>query len=326
MLSRIKETDLDVPVRIGDFFYYSRTEKGLSYPIHCRRGRKPGAPEETLLDLNEIGKTEKFVGLGDIAPSDDGKLLAYSLDSTGFRQFTLSFKDLTTGRVLPEHVERVDGVEFARDGKSAVYVTQHPQTKRTDRLWRHVLGDDPKNDALLYEEKDEKYDLQLERTRDRAFFVVTSASKTTTEVRVIDARDGRGKPSVVAPRKPGHEYYVDHKGRDFYIRENSRGRNFRLVTAPEGSPDRDRWKELVAHRDGVMLEGMSCFKGGIVLREREEGLPHLRFVGFKKGDDHRVVVGEDIYTLSSGSNPGWDEPTFRYAYSSFTTPAFGLRL
>ena len=320
MLSRIKQTDLGVPVRRGAHLYYARTEEGKQYTIHCRKKKDGAAPEEVILDMNELAKTEKFVGLGQMLPSDDGHLLAYTLDTTGFRQYTLQVKDLRTGVVLPDRIPRVDYVAFARDGKSILYVVQHPQTKRSFELRRHVLGEDAKNDALLYEEKDEMFDLALARTRDKAYFVVSSISKTTTEVRVMRADDARGTLAVVAPREHLKEYYVDHRGGLFYIRENGGGRNFRLVTAPVAHPDRAHWTELVAHREGVMLEDVDCFKDGVVLSEREDGLPHLRFVGFKKGDDHRVAVDEALYSISGGDNPEWDEPTFRYVFLSPLTP------
>ena len=319
MLSRIKETDLGVPVRQGRHRYYARTEAGKQYPIHCR---KPvdSEDEQVILDLNELGKTEKFVGLGALVPSDDGRLIAYSIDTTGFRQYTLQLKNLETGEVLPARIPRVDYVAFSRDGASVLYVVEDEQTKRAHRLYRHVLGTDVATDALLYEETDERFSLAVERTRSKALFVVTSASKTTSEVRIADASGAAPSFTLVSPRKDLREYYVDDRDSELVIRENGAGRNFRVVSAPLATPGDEHWRELVAHRDDVMLEAHECFAGGLVLHEREDGLPHLRFIGFSAGDDHRLEVDEALYQLVAEANPEWDEPTFRYTYLSPVTP------
>jgi oligopeptidase B len=320
MLARIKETDLSAPVRRGDWLYYTRMEEGKQYPVHCRKKAKEASPEIVLLDLNEIGKTEKFVGLGAFEASDDGNELAYALDTTGFRQYTLTVKDLRTNKVLLDGVPRVDSVAWARDDKTLLYVTEDATTKRPNQLHRRVLGDSVGQDTVVYHEKDEKFDLEVERSRSKEWIFVTSESKTTTEVRLIPAAKPTAEPTVLAPREQGHEYYVDHGGALFYIRTNSGGRNFRLVTAKASDPARAGWKEIVPHRDDVMLEGVSVFKDHYVLREREDGLPRLRVVDLKTGRSERIEMPEPVYALVREPNPEFSSKSFRYNYQSFVTP------
>src|SRR5687768_6346121 len=230
MLSHIKQTDTNVPYRSGNYFYYSRTEEGKQYPIFCRKKGSVDAPEEVILDQNELAKGHKFMSLGTIIPSDDGNLLAYSTDNTGYRQYLLQVKDLRTGQLLPEKIERVTDVVWARDNKTFFYVTEDAVTKRSDKFFRHVLGAD-KND-LIYEEKDELFDIGVGRSRDKEIVFLQAFSKTSTEARYIRANEPNGTLKVILPRQPEHEYDVDHRNNTFYIRTNRGAKNFRVVTAP----------------------------------------------------------------------------------------------
>lgn len=256
MLGRIKEDDSTPPYVNGGYTYYWRFEEGKQYSIRCRKKRGDNT-EVVLLDLNEIARTEKFVVVNAFNVSDDGNTLAYLIDTVGLRQYTLKTKDLRTDKLGTEAIPRVASVEWAKDGKTLLYVTEDEQTKRSNKLFRHVLGADASKDTLVYEEKDEMFDLSIDRTRSKAFAIVTSTSRTTSEVRVIDSRKPTSAPVLIAPREKDHEYYVSHRGDTFYIRTNSGGRNFRLVTAPVADPQRSKWKELLPHRTDVMLEGMS---------------------------------------------------------------------
>ncbi len=326
MLGRLKEDDAGVPYRQGAWLYFSRTEKGKQYPITCRKLPSQGAPEVVILDLNEIAKTEKYVGLGAAEVSDDGNLLAYGLDTTGFRQFVLKVKDLRTGEHLPDHAERVTSITFATDGKTLFYTVEHPVSKRSYRLYRHVLGAESAQDALLFEEKDELYDIWASRTRSKAFVTVTSRSKMTTEVRVVRADRPHEDFAVIAPREQGHEYYVDHRGGLFTIRTNSpatkgvSARNFRLVTAPVKSPGRASWKELVPHRDDVMLEDVELFRKFTVLIEREDGIRRIRVLHGRGKNGHRIAMPESLYTTWQEMNAEFDVPFFRLGYASPITP------
>src|ERR1044072_7821213 len=205
-INHIKQTDTNVPYRWGNYFYYSRTEEGKQYPIFCRKKGSLDAPEEVVLDQNELAKGQKFMSVGAFAPSDDGNLLAYSTDNAGSRQYTLQVKDLRTGQIFPERIERVNGVVWANDNKTLFYVTEDAVTKRSDKFFRHVLGTD-KTD-LVYDEKDELFDIGVGRSRDKAVIFLEAFSKTSTESRYLRADDPNGTPKVIIPRSPEHEYDV----------------------------------------------------------------------------------------------------------------------
>src|SRR5213080_5504447 len=194
ILSHIKQTDENVPYRWGDYFYYTRTKEGLQYPIFCRKHQTLDAAEQILLDVNELAKGQKFMSVGSFAPSDDGNLLAYSTDNTGYRQYTLQLKNLKTGELMPEKIERVDSLAWATDNKTIFYVTEDAVTKRSDKLFRHVLGSD-KTD-LIYEEKDELFDIGTGRTRDNAVIMLQAGSKTSSEVRWLPANNPNAELKV----------------------------------------------------------------------------------------------------------------------------------
>jgi oligopeptidase B len=319
MLSHVKETDLSVPYREGAFLYYYRTEKGQQYRIHCRKPSLDGA-EQVLLDLNALAAGRKFMSLGAFRPSDDGSLLAYSTDDTGFRQYTLAVKDLRTGTLLPERMPRVTSVAWAADGKTLFYTVEDETTKRSHRVYRHKVGTPASADALLYEEKDERFGVHVGRTRSGAWLVMESSSHTTSEARVLKADAPEDEWTLVAAREQDHEYDVDHRGDLFYIRTNSGGRNFRLVTAPVAAPGRANWKEIVPHRADVMLEGVDLFKDHLVLEERANGLPRFTVRRFSGGESHTVAFPEPVYSASPETNRVFDTKIFRYGYQSFVTP------
>lgn len=318
MLARIKQTDLGVPYRKGDYYYYTRTEAGKQYPILCRRKGSLEAAEEVMLDLNELAKGEKYLGLGASEVSDNGSLLAYSTDTTGFRQYTLQFKDLRTGKLLPEKIEKTTSVVWAADNKTVFY-GREDAAKRPYRIYRHQLGTDPSTDQLVYEEKDELYRVSARRTRSGAYILINSASSTTTESRYIAAARPSEAPQLLLARENDHEYYVDHRGDLFYIRTNDKGRNFRLVTAPVSDPARRNWKEMIAHRGDVMLEGVSCFATHVVLSERAEGLQKIRVL--RNEESREIGFPEPVYTAGISQNPEFNTNKLRYSYQSFITPS-----
>ncbi len=324
MLGHIQETDRSVAYRDGDWLYYHRTEADKQYPIYCRklasiesRQGSLSAPEQITLDLNELGKGSEFIDLGADEVSDDGNLLAYTLDVTGFQEFTLHVKDLRTGRLLSENIPRVDGCVWASDNKTLFYVTED-DAKRPYRLWRHELG--AQKDTLVYEEKDELYSLGIGRSRSKAYLFVESASKTTTEIRYLRAGQPARAWKIVAPRTKNHEYDVDHAGDRFYIRTNDKGRNFRLVTAPVNDPGPENWKELVPHRDDVVLEDLTLFAQHYVLHERMAGLTQLRVVDMATGQSQPIKFPDTTYSVASENNAVFNTNVFRYGFESLRTP------
>ncbi len=318
MLGHIKQTDVNVPYRWGNYFYYTRTEEGKQYPIFCRKHGGLEAPEEIVLDQNELAQGQKFMSVGAFVPSDDGNLLAYTTDNTGYRQYTLRIKDLRNGQLFPESIERVDNVVWAADNKTMFYVTEDAVTKRNDKFFRHVLGTD-KSD-LVYNEKDELFDIGVGRTRDKAMIILEAASKTSSESRYIPANNPTADLKIVLPRQPEHEYDIDHRGNLFYIRTNKGARNFRIVTAPVSDPAEKNWKEFVSHRPAVKLDAISLFADHAVLSEWENGLQQLEVIDFKTDKRKRIEFPEPVYSAGLVANREFNTTVVRYNYNSLVTP------
>ena len=323
MLGRIQQTDLSVPVRRGAYHYYSRTEAGKQYPIQCRRAAaKDGAydahaPEQVLLDLNELAQGHSFLGLGSFDVSDDGQQLLYSTDTTGFRQYRLYRKDLRTGATTGVLAERVTSAEWMSDGRHVVYTTEDATSKRSDQLWRLDLqGGKPE---LLFEEKDELYRIGVGRTKDKGFLVLGSYSTDTWEARILASGDAKGAFRVVLPREKGHKYSVDHRDGLLYLRTNKGAKNFRLVTAPLAHPD--QWTELIPHRADTLLEGVDLFQGHLVVQEKREALVRFRIHDFKAGTWKEVTFPEPVYAAGMMGTPEWTASAFRFNYQSMVTPS-----
>jgi oligopeptidase B len=278
------------------------------------------APEEVLLDINEMAKGQAFMSVAAFAVSPDGNQLAYSYDNTGFRQFTLAVKDLRTGKTLADHAERVGSVVWANDNKTIFYTQEDAVSKRQYRLYRHTAGTNGE-DPVVYEEKDERFDVYTGRTRSDAYIFLILASHTTSETRYIPADQPMAEFKVMEPRKQGVEYYPDHNGESFYIRVNDTGRNFRMVKVPVSDPGSGNWKEVVAQDPKVMLDDIDFFKNYYVLYERENGLPQIRVTDLRSGQSRRIEFPEPAYAAYSYVNRVYDTTEFRYGYQSAITPA-----
>ena len=317
MLGRIQETDVNVPYRQGAHFYYSRTEQGKQYPILCRKKSLEG-DEEVTLDVNVLAEGHPFMALGAYAVSDDGNLLAYSTDSTGFRQYDLFIKDLRTGQSGPAVAPKTGSVAWAADNRTLFY-TVEDEAKRHYRLYRHEIGS-ATPDELVFEEPDEAFNIGVGRTRSRAYLVLGAGSLTTAEARVLSADDPTGEWRLLAPRIQDQEYDVDHHDGWFYFRVNDTGRNFRLVKAPVDAPGRENWTEVIPHRPAVMLEGVDFFRPFYVVLEREQGLQRLRLVDLASGATQDVPFPEPAYSVFPAANAEFDTRKFRYSYESMVTP------
>lgn len=318
MLGRIRQTDLSVPYRYGGYWYYSRTVEGQQYPIYARKRGTLESPEQVILDMNDLARGQVFMSLGDYEVSDDGNLLAYSIDSTGYRQYALRLKDLRTGQRLPTSAARVTSVVWAADNRTLFYAVEDPISKRSHRLYRHVLGTN--THEMLYEEKDERFSVWVGRTRSRDYIVWSNGSLTTSEVRLLPARTPTARWVLVSARVPDREYDVDHRGSDLYIRVNDRGRNFRLVKAPVTDPSQRNWVEVVPHRADVMLEGIALFANHLVTTERRNALAEIGITDLRSGTSHRIAFPEPVYTAYTTSNREFETPLLRYAYTSFIMP------
>jgi oligopeptidase B len=331
MLSHIKQTDVSVPFRDGDWWYSTRTEEGLQYAIHCRKrggatGPEASTAEEIVLDGNQLAAGHAFFAIGAVEVSDDGRWLAYTTDTKGFRQYTLHIKDLETGTTLPGTVERVGSVVWAQDGRTLFYTVEDEEQKRQFQVYRHVRGSDHQADVLVYQDDDERFNVALGRTRDGKFLVMESASHITTECWYLAADRPEGKFTLIYPREDEHEYSIDHRNGFWFIRTNDRGRNFRLVTAPVDTPSREYWTERIRHRENVMLEDVDIFAGFFLAIERENGLPRLRLWSFAgPGPEARqateISFPEPAYNAQPHVNRIFETTTWRYTYQSLITPS-----
>jgi len=317
MLARIRQTDLSVPYRDGEYWYYSRTVEGQQYAIYARRQGSMEAPEEVLLDLNALAQGHAFMGLGVYAVSPDARLLAYALDTTGFREYTLHVKDLATGEARIVPTERVGSFAWAADSRSFFYTVDDPVTKREYRMY--AAGIDGAPARLVYEEEDERFRVIVTRTRSRQYLVMYAASHVTTEARVLEAAAPDGVWRVVAPRRQDREYDIDHHGDHFFIRVNDTAPTFRVVTAPVASPGEANWTEFLPAHLGVMLEGFECYAGHWVAWERSEGLPRIRVGPIESPVGRLIDFAEEVYDVSPTTNLEWDATRFRYRYESFVT-------
>jgi oligopeptidase B len=324
MLARIQQTDLSVPTRDGRFCYYSRTIEGLQYPIRCRKPAGPDgalrddAPEEVLLDQNEMAKGRAFLSVGAFVVSDDERRLLYSIDETGFRQYKLFVKDLATGAVQGPLAERVTSVAWAADNRTVFYATEHPVTKRSDTLWRLEVGSTA---AMVYEERDELFRIGISRTKDKKYLRLRSACTDTWETRLLSAAAPLAELRPLLPREKGHKYDVEHRDGTFFIRTNREAKNFRLVSAPVADPTPARWTTLVEHRPDVLLEDVEVFRDYLVVREKEAGLNRLRVRSLATGDWKEVAFPEPVYTAYSAGTPEFGSKLYRYGYQSLVTPA-----
>jgi len=329
MLSHIKETDVSVPFRDRAYWYYLRTEQGLQYEIFCRKqgtAEEPRGDEQILLDVNELAKNESFMAIGTMVVSDDGNLLAYSCDNRGFRQYKLYIKDLRTGEVQNEFVERVGSVTWAADNRTLFYTVEDEEQKRQFQMYRHVLGTPHAQDELIFEEKDERFNIGVGRTRDDEYLILECSSHTTTEERFLRADTPRGEWTLIEPRREGIEYYADERYGQLYIKVNDTGRNFRLVTTPIETPGREHWVERIAHREDSMLEEVDLFADHAVVWERRQALQHVTvrpFVGRgpEMAEGREIAFPEPVYSTHPHSNRVFETKKYRYGYQSLVTPS-----
>jgi oligopeptidase B len=333
MLSHIKQTDESAPYREGDWWYYARTEEGKQYSIFCRKAgtqTAPEGPEQIILDGNQLAEGQAFFAIGATDISDDGRWLAYTTDVTGFRQYALHIKNLETGETLadppsPGPQDRVGSLTWTSDDKTLFYTVEDEEQKRQFQLYRHTLHTPYSEDVLVYQDGDERFNIGVGRTRDGKYLVLESGSHTTTECLILAADDPAGEFRVIAAREDEHEYYIDHRNGQLFIRTNDRGRNFRLVTAPVDAPERANWVERIAHREAIMLEDFDLFANFFVACEREDGLPRLRMWQFQDQSAEANPAGEiafpePAYNASPGINRIWETELFRYGYQSLVTP------
>jgi oligopeptidase B len=319
--TRIKQTDMSVPYKRDDYFYYSRTEEGKQYPIFCRKKGSIEGAEQIMLDVNQIAAGHKYCSATMPQVSSGQNLGAYGVDTVGRLFFTLYVKNLETGELLKDVIPNVrPSVAWANDNKTFFYTRQHPTTLRNHQIYRHVLGTDPAKDQLVYEEKDETFTCFAFKTKSKKYILIGSHQTLSSEFWYLDANNPTGKLQVIQPREKDHEYSVDHFGDQFYIRTNLKAKNFRLMKTPVGRPGAANWQEVLPHRDDVLFEGFETFRDYLVVSERKLGLLQLRVMPWSGKGEHYLEFGEPAYTVYPGQNFDFDTKLVRYNYSSMTTP------
>ncbi len=320
MLSRIKETDFSVQEKVDDYYYYTREEKGKQYKIYCRKKGSLDSPEEILLDANELAKGHNYLDVGVYKVSPDHQLLAYSIDTTGAEDFILYFKDLGTGKALTDVIPNTSySAEWANDNKTIFYNTLD-KAKRPYKLYRHILGTDPKNDVLIYHEKDEAFNLDLKKSKSKAYFFLVLESETTSENWYLDASHPEAHFKIIQPRQHEMEYSVEQHGDKFYILTNDNAKNFKLMQAPVNNPSKGNWKVVIPSADSVKLDNIEVFKNHLVVYERERGLKKIRITNLTDNQVHYVDFPEPVYTFWPERNPDFHTNLLRFDYFSLITP------
>ena len=318
ILGRIQQTDLSVPTKRGDYFYYTRTEEGKQYSIYCRKHGSLEAAEEILLDGNAMAEGKKYFRVGNFAPSPNHMLLAYSVDFEGDEAYTIHIKDLATGELLPDTIPNTYySLEWGNNNATFFY-TVLDAAKRPYKVFRHTLG--VKKDALVCHETDERFTVELEKTGSRAYILINIGSSLTSEVRYLNADRPKGKFAILLPRVQETEYDATHHGESWFIRTNDGAKTFRLVEAPVKDPSRANWKEVMAARPEATIESVTAFQDELVTEERDRGLIKIRIQNFTTGNAHYIEFTEPVYTASLGANAEYDTKLLRFNYTSLVTP------
>ena len=320
LLGRIKETDLSVPEKIDDYYYYTRTEEGKQYKIYCRKKGGLDSEEEVLLDQNELAIGHEYLYVGAYKVSPHHRLLAYSVDTTGSERYTLYIRDLDKNELSKEEISNTSySVAWANDNKTIFYVTLD-DVKRPFKLYRHTLGTDPNEDILIYHEKDDAFWLYISRTKSKEYLIMDLGSHITSEVHYLKADRPTDNFKLIHPRQHEMEYYIDHHGDKFYIMTNDNAKNFKLMEVSVQNPSKKNWKEVIPHRDSIKIDGFDVFKEHLVVYERENGLKKIRIMNLVNYEIHYVDFPEPVYTFWPSRNPDFNTNILRYTYTSLVTP------
>jgi oligopeptidase B len=321
IIGRIKQTDMSVPYKENGYFYYTRHEEGKEYPVYCRKKENLDAAEEIILNVNEMAKGYDYYAVGGLSVSPDNKLLAYGVDTVSRRLYTLRIRNLETGETLPDEISNTIGSStWAADSKTLFYSLKDSNTLRPFKILRHFLGLPGEKDVLVYEEEDETYDAYVYKTKSKEYIIIALASTLSSEYRFLKADDPAGSFRVFHPREKELEYDIDHFENRFFIRTNLDAKNFRLMETPVTNTSKSAWKEVIAHRDTVLLESFELFKEYMVLDERINGLTRLRVIRMQDKKEYYIDLREQAYTAWFSANPEFSTELLRFGYSSLTTP------
>ncbi|WP_425557275.1 S9 family peptidase [Flavobacterium lindanitolerans] len=323
MKGRIKEDDSSVPYFFNGYWYITRFETGKDYPIYARKKGSLTAKEEILFDCNEMAKGHSYFQLGGVSISPDNKYASFGVDIIGRRIYTIQVKNLQTGKLFEDKIENTTGSStWANDNKTLFYTQQDKQTLRSDKVFKHKLGGRQEQDVLVYDEVDDTFNVSVSKEKSKKYIVISSSSTLTTEFRTLLADDPDGKFKVFQPRVRGMEYSIAHYGDSFYILTNKDdATNFKLMKTPEKATSMENWKDLIPHREDVLLEDIEIFKDYLVLGERSNGLNKIRIMPWNGKGEYYLPFDSETYTANISTNPDFDTQILRYSYQSLGTPS-----
>lgn len=322
MRGRIKEDDSSVPYKLNGYWYLTRFEKGKDYPVYSRKKETLDAPEEILFDVNEMAKGFDYYSLGGLNVSPDNKLIAFGVDTLSRRKYTIQIKNLETGEILPEKIlTTTGGSTWANDNKTLYYTKKDEQTLRSNQIFKHILGTDPVEDELVYEEKDETFNTYVYKSKSKKYLIIGSNSTLTSEYRVLDANNPEGEFRIFQPRQRGLEYGISHFKDHFYVLTNKDGAtNFKLMKTPVEKTTSENWVEVIPHREDHLLEDLDIFEKYLVVSERHDGLNKIRITRWETGESYFLPFDNETYTAFTSINPDFDTEILRYTYNSLNTP------
>lgn len=320
IIGRFKQTDMSVPYKDNGYYYYTRYEEGQEHPIYCRKKGSLEAQEEIMLNVNEMAKGHDFYQVVGLSVSDDNKFLAFGVDTVSRRKYTVHFKNLETNEILPDALPNTSGgAAWASDNQTVFYAIKD-STLRPFKIMRHILGTDPAEDAEVFHEKDSTFNSYVYRSKSKKYLLINSTSTLSTEYRYLEADDPTGQFKIFNPRERDHEYSIEHFEDKFYIVTNWNAKNFRLMETPIDHTDKKYWREVIPHRNDVLLEDIEVFKNYLAVGERKNGLRQIRIIDQTNGTEHYLDFGEPAYTAYASINPEFDTELLRYGYTSLTTP------
>ena len=321
IVGRIKQNDESVPYEDNGYWYYTRYEQGQEYPIYCRKKETMYAPEQILLNVNEMAKGHDYYSIIGLSVSEDNRFLAFAEDSVSRRRYTIYVKDLRTGKLAEEPVPNTEGVvTWANDNKTYFYTRKDSMTLRSRWIYKHKLGTTSADDQMVSEEKDETFYTGIYKTKSKKYLVIWAGSTLTNYYQILDANTPDGKFKEFSPRERGLEYSIDHYKDKFYVVTNLNAQNFRLMETPATKTNKENWVEKIAHRKDTLLQGIEIFKDYLVLSERANANTLMRVIDQKTGRKHYLNFGEPAYTIYPSINLEFDTDWLRYGYTSLTTP------
>ena len=319
MKGRIKEDDASVPYKLNGYWYITRYEKGKDYPIYSRKKDSLEAPEEILFDCNKEAEGHPYFKMSGLNVSPDNKLIAFGVDTVSRRKYSIRIKNLETGEVYPEVIETTTGGStWAADSKTLFYTKKDDETLRSDKIYRHILGTQVSEDVEVYHEDDDTFYTFVYKTKSKKYLVIGSSSTLTSEYRILKADDPLGEFKVFQPRIRGLEYGIAHYDDHFYVLTNAdNAKNFKLMKVEEGDTEKDNWKEVIPHREDVLLEDIEIFKDYYVISERNNGLNKINIKRWDGNLDYYLPFDNETYTAYVSTNPDFDTQVLRYFLQFF---------